>query len=278
MNQATTKALVRAAARRHAPEFEAIHDRFEDRGILNSEMLAVCGVSEELGVEVLIESGRWRGHSTEVLAKYFAGKPVALESIEAFHDDNAKYVEEKMRPYANLNLHYGDANWVVPRLVRKHRHRKIAILFDGPKGRVALDIFRLCLSCSDNVLVGFFHDMRQPTAEMPNGSRGEMASDFPDAFYTDDSDYVEDFRVFDDGCHDFHWRPHTIHGKPIGSYGPTLGVSIPTERDKKNAQAERVRLQRMAVQRTAYFVGLRGYQTARKLVRLSVSKLQRSLP
>lgn len=233
------KRIVIGAARKRVDEFQKITGGFEDRGILNSEMLAVCSLAEELGVEVFIESGRWLGQSTEVLARYFENKPVIIESVEAFYDENAVHVEEKMKGKKNLHLLYGDANLVVPQLMKKYQGEKMAILFDGPKGGAAIDVFRMGLTKSDSVIAGFFHDMRRPSQEMPNNSRREMEAVFPVSFYTDDDDFVKEFGSLDSGCEIALWRPYQIDGKPIGSYGPTLGITLPRPDDRLRAHAER---------------------------------------
>jgi len=239
MDTVTLKEQVLVSARKHREEFSQITGGFEDRGILNSEMLAACSLAEDLGVEVFIESGRWLGQSTEILARYFEDKPVIIESIEAFYDDNALHVEKKLQGKKNLHLLYGDANLVVSRLVKKHRGKKVALLFDGPKGKAALDVFRSALIVHDGIMAGFFHDMRRPTDEMPNRSRSEMESVFLDSFYTDDTDFVQEFGALDAGCDIALWRPYAIDGKKIGSYGPTLGIVLPKPEDLRNARAEK---------------------------------------
>lgn len=269
MSQGKVKALVQSSSAKHRGAFVAITGGFEERGILNSEMLAICSLSEELGVEVFIESGRWRGQSTEVLVKYFAGKNVLVESVEAFRDANAEYVEQKMRGVHNLGLHYGDANWLVPHLVRQHRGKRMALLFDGPKGRVALDVFRLALAHSDTIVAGFFHDMRQTSPTMPSEGRAEMEADFPAAYYTDDSEFVEGFSAIDQGCEGL-WKPFAIDNKPIGSYGPTVGIVMPTREDIESARRDRSKLLGIALGRAAYFGGVRVYHATRRAMRRSL--------
>lgn len=259
MTQEVLKNTVLEAARKHRAEFEAIIGGFEDRGILNSEMLATCAVAEELGVEVFIESGRWLGQSTEILARYFENKPVLVESIEAFWDENAVHVEKKLGGRKNLNLLYGDANTTVPALIKKHKGKKVAILFDGPKGGPAIDIFRLALTYSDDVMVGFFHDMRKPSENMPNGSRGAMELAFPNSFYTDDEDFVKEFGALDQGCEVALWRPYSIDGKEIGSYGPTIGLTFPTADDIRLARGKKTLLLIRTWRRFLFLIGVKTY-------------------
>lgn len=262
------KKFTMAESRKRRDSFENIVGNFEDRGILNSEMLAVCAVSEGLGVEVFIESGRWRGQSTEMLSKYFEGKPVIIESIEVFRDENALYVERKMKSRKNVRLRYGDANRVVPWLAKKYAGKKIAVLFDGPKGGPAIDIFRLSLARTSSIVAGFFHDMRRPTEDMPNVSRREMEDAFPNSFYTDDEDFVREFGALDENCQVALWRPYSIDGRKIGSYGPTIGLTLPVSRDSAQARRDIVRLIVNVVLRRCFLLGVKGYHFVRSRIRL----------
>lgn len=253
----TIKERVISAASSSRLTFQKIMCGFEDRGILNSEMIAVCSYSIMLQVEVFIESGRWRGQSTEVLSTFFEGKPIHIESIEVFRDENALYVEEKMKERKNITLHYGDANRLVPRLVRKHSGKRIAILFDGPKGREALDIFRLALTLSNSIVVGFFHDMRKPTSVMPNNSRREMEISFPRSFFTDDADFVRKFGDLDSSCQVALWKPYRINGKKIGSYGPTLGIIPLSDEDFRSAHQQRFSFRFKVWKRYMFLLGVK---------------------
>jgi hypothetical protein len=236
------KTEIMKAAKHQQKPFSHLIGSFEDRGILNSEMLLVCSLAEELGTEIFIESGRWRGQSTEVLAQYFRKKPVSIESIELFRDRNASYVETKMKPYKNVRLHYGDANYLIPKLVRIHRGKKIAILFDGPKGNDAVDVFRLALTITPTILIGFFHDMRQPSKMMPNPQRKEMEKAFRNVFFSDDTDFLKSFSHLDETCLEELWQPYKIAGKTIGSYGPTLAAVIPSPSDYEEAKKDQLHL------------------------------------
>jgi FkbM family methyltransferase len=220
-------------------KFVHIIDGYEERGILHSEMLGVCSVIQNLDVDLVIESGRYRGQSTEVLAKYFSDTKTKILSIEINRDENAKYVENRLKHYSNLRLMYGDANNVILKVLTNHRGEKVAILFDGPKGKEAIDIFKKVICDFPEVIVGFFHDLRKPTKEMPNPHRKIMENSFDRIFFTDDNEYVEHFRYLDQPCLPKsniiikHWRPWMKGDKKIGSYGPTIAVVIPTIRDRQ---------------------------------------------
>ncbi len=211
---------------------------FEARGILNSEMLAIVALVKRLGVEVVIESGRFRGYSTWVLAEALRRARVAIVSIDMLKDDNTLFAERRLRPYRNVRIVYGDAQRQVEAFVRKYRSRKIALLFDGPKGAPAYELFCNALNLGANVAVGFFHDCRRPSEGMENPSRDIIGSYFDRIFFTDDAEYVARFRDLDAPClargdsiDEHSWRPYMKGTRKIGSYGPTLAVVFPWRRD-----------------------------------------------
>jgi hypothetical protein len=163
-NRFVARNVVVYAAHKCEGRFRKVIDTYEKRGILHSEMLAVCAVCDELDIEVIIESGRYRGQSTFILANYFDGKGVRVISIEldrenaikylgpevspAVIDENMAFVEKRLAPYNHVQLLYGDAKNIVPQLVRELAGKRLAILLDGPKGIEAIDLVRKLLSNS----------------------------------------------------------------------------------------------------------------------------------
>lgn len=227
-----------ASALKYKERFACIMDGYEERGILHSEMLAVCSVIQNLDIDMVIESGRYRGQSTEILAKYFSDTNTKIVSIERNKDENAKYVENKLKNYSNLKLMYGDANDVIPKILAKHQGERVSILFDGPKGEEAIKIFKEVI-CDSEVIAGFFHDMRKPTEGMLNPHRKIMENSFDRIFFTDDNEYVTSFRYLDQDClpknnivTDDSWRPWMKGNNKIGSYGPTLAVVLPVQKER----------------------------------------------
>jgi len=83
------EAFVLDSCEKFKSKFENSIGIYEERGILHSEMLAVCSVIENLGVDIVLESGRCRGQSTEVLAKYFLSTKIKIVSVEFVKDENA---------------------------------------------------------------------------------------------------------------------------------------------------------------------------------------------
>jgi hypothetical protein len=231
-----------SASRKNEQKFSSTIDNFEDRGILNSEMLCVCSLVSELKIDLLIESGRYRGQSTEILAKYFKNSNMEIISIELLLDENSAYVEAKMKKYPKVKLLYGDATVLIPKLVKRNAGRRVGILFDGPKGKQAVDIFTYCLALSQNLIVGFFHDMRTSSIDLPNNSRLQVEQNFRETFFTDENAYVKMFGYLDDACLGKFWKPYELNGKIAGSYGPTLGIVLSNDFDFIKAKKNRFRL------------------------------------
>lgn len=225
--------------RSHKERFVCIMNGYEERGILNSEMLAVCSVIQDLDIDMVIESGRYKGQSTEILVKYFSDTKTKIVSIEINRDKNAKYTEDRLKHYSNLKLMYGDANDVISKVLAKHRGERMAILFDGPKGEEAIRIFKKVICDFPEVIAGFFHDMRKPTEKMPNLGRTIMENSFDRFFFTDDNKYVRTFGYLDQSCllkdntiTEHSWRPWMKGNDKIGSYGPTLAVVLPVPKER----------------------------------------------
>lgn len=222
--------IVLRAARAARADFERVSGGYEERGILHSEMLAVCGLCRELGVERIIESGRCRGQSTLVLSRFFQNTPVVIESIDFARDEHAQFAEARLADFPATKLHYGNSARLLPHLLAEQPDRRTAILLDGPKGFEALELARQALESSPAVSVVFIHDMRRGTPQR------DQCPPLPfRTFYTDDAEFVTEFSSIDAACvpspgveiTDHTWRPYRKGEQAIESYGPTLLVATP---------------------------------------------------
>lgn len=227
-----------SATRRHRDDFPKFNDeKYVTRGILNSEMLVVISLLKELRIDVVIESGRYLGQSTKVLAEALTGTTCEIHSTELNKDEIAEEAERRLKGYDNLFLYYGDAAEVIPGILSRHRGKRIAILLDGPKGPPAFKILSDAIAEYDEVVVGFIHDLRDSYPGSMNPNRLLVHEWFERIFFTDDENFVTEFRYFDDECHiPGFWEPYEIAWRRAGSYGPTLGVIGPTVRDRRRAQ------------------------------------------
>jgi hypothetical protein len=223
------RSLTLAGATAARDRFTPLAESYEERGILSSEMLAVCGVCESLGVDLIVESGRARGQSTWMLARYFQGMPSRIVSIELERDADAQFAEQRLGAFPNVELRYGDSMKLLPEVLAAAPDRRIAVLLDGPKGKPAIGLLNRAFE-QPGVVCGFIHDMRRgtPQRELLDASDGRL-------FFTDDGAYVEEFGGLDRSCLPrpgqaitIHtWRPGMKGEDAIQSYGPTLLVMLP---------------------------------------------------
>lgn len=114
--------------------------------ILPSEMLAFCCVCAAQEVEVVIESGRRFGYSTEVLGR----GPWDVVSIE--HNPNEEF-DERFKGHSRIKLVRGSGEHALPGLLDG---RRTAVLLDGPKGALALKTLKGILP---KVHLGAIHDV-----------------------------------------------------------------------------------------------------------------------
>lgn len=222
--------LAFAGARAARDRFVDICGAYEERGILHSEMLAVCGVCQALGVTAVVESGRCRGQSTLVLARFFEGSSTTVTSIELARDEDAHFAEQRLAPYAHVKLLYGDAFRVLPTVLDNLKDQHVALLLDGPKGKPAIDLARDAFARHPHLVAAFIHDMRVDTPQ-----RAALTTEPLRAFCTDDAAYIREFSALDEPCLPrpgapitMHtWRPFMKGEDPIPAYGPTLAVVLP---------------------------------------------------
>jgi hypothetical protein len=245
--------LARAAVARY-PDLQSLADiPYQPRGIFNSEMALVIAMCRDHRIDMVIESGRARGHSTLLLARYLPA--VAIHSFERRRDDDALHAEAALAHLPNVHLRYGDAGEVMPDFVKQYDGGRIAILIDGPKAHKALALMADCLRASEHVVLGFIHDMG-------SGERGKTdhrvaaEKSFDSTFFTDDPVYVDATRHLDRtvfGLSGAGWSaPHTFNGKTLASYGPTIACFEFTPGDRlRHRNGSVMRRLKYAIRRTA---------------------------
>ncbi len=221
---------------------EIAAEPFEPRGIFNSEMAAVIALCRTFKVDVVVESGRARGHSTLLLAKHL-DPGVAIHTFERERGPDALHAEQKLAGFPNLHLHYGDSRIDIPALIERLGNARVALLIDGPKDKKALDLLSDCLVKSPAVVVAFVHDLPQLAAATPSEGRRWAERYFEHPWFTDDPRYVEHFEFLDAPVREaaqsgaVPWRPYSHGGNESQvSYGPTLGVFLPTPADREAAR------------------------------------------
>jgi hypothetical protein len=201
-------------------------DTFEVKGIFHSEMLLFCSVVSALGATHLIESGRARGQSTEIIARFVSdNNDLQFDSIE--FDRNSPDVDVAAARLSSLtrwvNLYFGDAYILLPKLLCG---KKSVVLIDGPKGPWALGLALKAFE-HEEVAGVFIHDVHRDAVDV----RPIIEKHFQGCFFTDDDRYLKDFQTLDDDCWEAlvrcpgyeGWAPYRRGRKIMKSYSATLG-------------------------------------------------------
>lgn len=171
------------------PKFqEAIADMPPEAGfggIWESEMFLFYAAVSPRAPRQILESGRARGKSTLTLARCFPQARIISVELDA-DSPSAAAAEAKLKPYANVELLYGDSRKILPQRLESGD----AVLIDGPKGFRALDLTLQILRAAQPSAV-FLHDF---PANPP--WRKFVERHWPGAFFGDDPVF-ERFRVLD---------------------------------------------------------------------------------
>src|SRR4029077_16898112 len=86
-------------------------------GIWESEMFLFYAAVKPFAPKQILESGRARGKSTLILARCFPNARVVSVEFER-NAENAAAAEEKLGPFSNVELLYGDSREILPQLLQ----------------------------------------------------------------------------------------------------------------------------------------------------------------
>lgn len=199
------------------------NEPYELRGILHSEMALIIHTIRELNVEVVVESGRARGQSTYMLAKYLPN--CKIYSIERRNSPDEEFARERLKNFPNVELHIGECADGLKKALDKNSNKYVAVLLDGPKGEEAVNL--ICRSfIQHNVLAGFIHDMRLLDHGKPSPHRASAVAKlykcaFSDTLAVTQATAWMDAKILESGgpC-------GPDHEAEFGSYGPTVCVAL----------------------------------------------------
>jgi hypothetical protein len=207
-------------------ELQAIAaEPYEARGIPHSEMALIIDICRRFGVRVFIESGRARGQSTYMLAKYLANVEIHSVDFRPGHPDD-EFARDRLEGFDNVFLHNGDGAHALPVLVKACAPRRTAVLCDGPKGLFAVGVVEKCFR-HPHVVAGFIHDMRPIDHGRPSPYRAAAEAVFA-GFFSDHPDYIANTSWMDAKVVEANGPVGPKQQAEFGSYGPTVGVFINT--------------------------------------------------
>ena len=180
---------------------------YEEKGVLFSEMLFMLACLEEGSVPRILESGRARGQSTLILAKALPETPItSIEFNE--HSPDVPIAVERLKGYTNVELLYGDARALLPKLIQPGS----VVIIDGPKMFQAIRLALTLLRTGKATQV-FIHDVSRGTPE-----RAFLDLFMPECRYSDQRDVALVTQVVDAAAIS-HIPPHQRLDGFTGDYG-----------------------------------------------------------
>ncbi|MBI5772232.1 MAG: hypothetical protein HZA89_00640 [Verrucomicrobia bacterium] len=200
---------------------------YELKGMLFSEVLFILAALQGRDVLRFFESGRGRGQSTLLLGKLLPHATVISYEIDPLSAD-VDIAARRLQPLTNVRQCFGNSIQIFPRILKEGD----IVLIDGPKSYRAVRLALQCLHTGKPAAV-FIHDVYQSL-----GERRFLERHLPEAFFSDDREFVELTRSLDDPC----WRtleeqlPGQIRPYGYGtgatrSYGFTVACIPRGERD-----------------------------------------------
>ena len=119
--------------------------------------LGFCALCDYYDCDIIIDSGTGKfGLSTEIFAKCFPNKRVITIDTHSYYN-NEKIIKDRLKSYNNIEFIKGDSVKVIPLILKNNSDKKICIMYDGPKGKQAYDLFQIHRK-NKNVVFASFDD------------------------------------------------------------------------------------------------------------------------
>lgn len=212
-------------------EFEKViaqSSPFEVKGILNSEMLLAASLLKYNKANLVIESGRARAQSTEIMARWINTVQPNTRFVSIEYDPKHPDVPIAAERMAKINqpveLVFGDSRLLVKDLIEADNVNTLMII-DGPKG---IDALLLAMNSFKRKAVKciLIHDLHADEKFL----RWLIKMIWSQPFFSDDRDFVALFSHLDKQCwveHQKHdqfkdWGPYKRGNRLMKSYGPTF--------------------------------------------------------
>ncbi len=140
--------------------------RFQDlkrkrfQGILDpSEIYSFLNLVEKNKIDVVIESGRQYGYSTYFIGKFCEKNNIEFLSIDFNVDKKVSLFSKKI--LSKIKIKYIDGNFVfvIKKILKIYKRKKIALLVDGPKGLIAHSLSYSLFFCCKSLKFVFFDNI-----------------------------------------------------------------------------------------------------------------------
>lgn len=112
---------------------------YRPKAIFPSEMFIFATQAKHWKIDHIVESGVGYGGSTSYLIKLFPNIKISCVDNDRYRQfDRVKILLKRQTP--NIELFKGESVKLLPRIVRKSRAKRIAVLIDGPKRQRAVEL------------------------------------------------------------------------------------------------------------------------------------------
>lgn len=139
-------------------ELDTVKD-YPPNSLFFSEGLAVYSLAKYFKIDILIESGVFRGGSTSIWIRTL--KDISIQCYDILeskrHVSIVQGVIDKYQDNPNINFTIGDGIIEIPKFIESNPDKRIGVFVDGPKDRQGLDLCDKCLSYN-NVFFSCLHD------------------------------------------------------------------------------------------------------------------------
>ena len=119
--------------------------------------LGFCALCNYYDCDIIIDSGTGKyGLSTEIFAKCFPNKRIITIDTHDYYN-NEIFIKQRLKNYKNIEFIKGRSEYEIPKILNNNQDKKIAIMYDGPKGKAAYELFKIHRQ-NKNVLFAGFDD------------------------------------------------------------------------------------------------------------------------
>ena len=124
-----------------------------------SEIYSFLNLVEKNKIDVVIESGRQYGYSTYFIGKFCEKNNIEFLSIDFNVDKKVSLFSKKI--LSKIKIKYVDGNFVfvIKKILKIFKRKKIALLVDGPKGLIAHSLSYSLFFCCKSLKFVFFDNI-----------------------------------------------------------------------------------------------------------------------
>lgn len=132
---------------------------YPPNSIFLSEALVIYSLCKEFNINLLLESGVFRGGSTRIWSKVLSN--IQIKCIDILESPRHKPIVEKLSQellsHGNIEFIIGDGNIELPKLIKENPKKNIGVFIDGPKDEEGFILCNKTLEY-DNVIFSSLHD------------------------------------------------------------------------------------------------------------------------